>query len=109
MERLMNKTFEEIMTAYNERINRDDDIREMIRMYLSRLLMNTSEENKFVCEFPLDTHECCGLSSLQMPWVTAMWQDPAEGFITFIIDEKSKRDFDDMDIEELISVVKGVN
>ena len=105
----MNKTLDEINTAYNEWSHDEDDIREMIRMYLSRLLMDTSEENKLLCEFPLDTHECCGLSSLQMPWVTAMWQDPIEGIITFIIDEKSERDFDDMDIEELMSVVDGVN
>ena len=104
----MNKSIDDILTAYNEWISREDEIREMIRLYLSRLLMDTSEDNKLKCEIPLDTHDCCGLSSLQMLWVTAMWQHPTEGWITFLIEDKSERDFDEMTTEELILISQGI-
>ena len=108
MEHVMNKSFDEIQTAYNEMINKEDDIREMIRLHLSSLLIDTNEDNKFECDVALDTRDCCGLSSLEMPWVTAIWQHPTEGWITFVIDERSERDFDEMSTEELMQVVSAL-
>lgn len=109
MEHLMNKTLDEIKNAYNKLRNDEDDIREMIRMYLSKRLMDTSEGNKLECDIALDTKDCCGLSSLDMPWIIAMWQHPTEGCITFLTDTRRKRDFDDMDTEELMIIVDAID
>ena len=109
MEHLMNKTLDEIKAAYNEWSHDEDDIREMIRLYLSKRLMDTSEDNKLECDIVLETEDCCGLSSLDMPWIIAMWQHPTEGWITFLTDTRCERDFDDMDTEELIIIAEGLS
>ena len=108
-ETLLNKSREEIKSAYSNLSADEDDVREMIRAFLSRNLMDTNESNHYKCEFPLDTKDCCGLSSLDMLWVTSMWQHPSEGYITFVIEEKSERDFDDMDTDELICILNAVD
>jgi hypothetical protein len=106
----MNKTFEEIESYYNDLANMEQEVREMIRFFLSQRLMDTSEDNKLYRDIALDTHDCIGLSSLQMPWVTSMWQHPTEGYITFDIDEgRSERDFDELSTEELMIIIKYVD
>lgn len=110
MEHLMNKTFDEIKTAYDEWVRKEDDIREMIRHFLSRKLMDTSEDNKLRCDIALDTHECFGLSSLNMPWVTSMWQHPTEGYITFDLDDgRGVRDFDELTTEDLVTIIERID
>jgi hypothetical protein len=108
-ETLLNKSKKEILDFYSSVRDCEDNVREMIRHFLSRNLMDTNENKHYKCEFPLDTKECCGLSSLDMLWVTSMWQHPSEGYITFVIEEKSQRDFDDMDTDELICVLQSVD
>ena len=108
-ETLLNKNKKDINDAYSNLATDEDDVREMIRAFLSRNLMNTNESNHYKCKFPLDTEDCCGLSSLDMLWVTSMWQHPSEGYITFVIEEKSERDFDDMNTDELICILNAVD
>lgn len=108
MEHLMNKTLDEIKTAYNECMQDEDDIREMIRLRLSRILMDNGQDNPMECEIALETDDCCGMSSLLMPWVTKMWQDECEGLIYFEIDGKGwPKEFDDMTTEELMIIIEG--
>lgn len=109
MEHIMNKTLDEIKNAYDEWVRKEDDLREMIRMRLSSILMNTNQDNKFRCDIALDTRECIGLSSLNLPWVTSMWQHPTEGYITFDIDDgRSVTDFDGLSTEELITIIEAI-
>ncbi len=109
MEHLMNKTLDEIKTAYKKFSCDEDNLREMIRLRLSRMLMDTSEDNKLKCEIVLDTHECFGLSSLEMPWITSMWQEPTEGDIVFDIDDgRSVRYFDGLTTEELMLIINNL-
>lgn len=106
----MNKTFEEIESYYNDLVDMEQEVREMIRFFLSRKLMDTSEDNKLECDIALETDDCFGLSSLNLPWVTSMWQHPTEGYITFDIDDgRSERDFDELSTEELMTIIKYVD
>lgn len=84
-----NKTSDEINDMYHV-------LNESIRMALSRLLMDTSEENRKEVEIPLE-HRACGLSTLEMITIVSIWQDEKEG----IISVQCRGDDYDMDIDEL--------
>ena len=105
MEHLMNKTASEINEFYNLGMLVDDDIRQMIRYYFSRHLMNTSETKAMVVSIPFVTNETFGLSTNDMPRITYMYQDPAEGYIVFVIEYETEIDFDDIDTNELINIM----
>ena len=98
MEHLFNKDVRELNGMR-------DDLIEAIHNFLSRVLMDTSEDKPLKCDICLEMRDAFGLSSNCMPYVTKMWQDPAEGWIQFEIDESYIRDFSDMDIEELMDIV----
>lgn len=102
MEHLFNKNVREINAMRN-------DLIEAIHNFLSRVLMDTSEDKPLKCDICLEMRGTYGLSSNCMPYVTKMWQDPEEGWIQFEIDESYVRDFGDMDIEELMNIVNDFN
>ena len=87
------------------------DFREEIRHYLSAILMDTDEEHQMETDIVLDEDKYMGtLSSLELPHVTSCWQHPTEGWICFHLDGyEYSVDFDDMDTQELITIVEGLD
>ena len=102
-----NKSVAEIKTMYHSQYQfMEKMIRESIRKYLSRMLMDTSEDNPMNCIITLDCEEAFGLSTLQIPRITSMWQHPTEGLMYFVYDEdeNSALEFDHMLLEDLITI-----
>lgn len=81
-------------------------LRESIRKYLSRILMDTSEDNPMNCNITLDCEEAFGLSTLQIPRITRMWQHPTEGILYFEYEEDENIiiEFDFMILEDLVII-----
>ena len=81
-------------------------LRESIRKYISRMLMDTSEDNPMNCNITLEYEEAFGLSTLQIPRITSMWQHPTEGLMYFVYDEdeNSALEFDHMLLEDLVII-----
>ena len=105
MEHLMNKTASEINEFYNLGMLVDDDIRQMIRYYFSRHLMDTSVVNVTNVSIPFVTNDTFGLSTNDIPRITYMYQDPSEGYIVFVIENQTEIDFDDIDTNTLINIM----
>ena len=72
--------------------------------------MDTNEDNIIKCEFPIDSEESFGLSTLQMPWVKGMWQHPSEGYIVFVFEgDGYEFEMDDLSVYELIQILDHVH
>lgn len=100
------------ITQYHEQYkNLETLIKESIRKYLSKKLMNTSVENPLKTQICLVNSEGFGLSSLNFPWVYYMYQDPVEGIIYFGFDETDSEpvEFDEMLLEDLITICKELD
>jgi hypothetical protein len=80
-------------------------LRQAIREYISRLIMNSSEESPAILNFNLEVEESCGLSSLQMPYASVVWQDSPDGTIYVMIDENIV-DLDDIAVSEQIQILR---
>ena len=103
MEHLMNKCPIEIKRlAKNET---EENIREMIRFYFSRNLMDTSAENQIKVDIILETDETFGLSTNDMLRINSIWQDPCEGYIIFEFEGGNWIDFDDLSVNELVRIM----
>jgi hypothetical protein len=80
--------------------------REQIRRKLSALLMDTDEQHPMECYYVVGDAYSCGLSTLLMPTIVSMFQEPSEGIIWFQFEgEQGLREFDDMirsDLNELL-------
>lgn len=74
-----NKTAEQIAAQYNKLRDDETNLRESIRHYLSRNLMDTSEEKQKEVHLTLQGG-AMGLSELEKPEITSMFQDH-EGII----------------------------
>lgn len=83
-------------------------LRESMRKYLSRLLINTSEGNPLKCKICLTNEEGFGLSTLNYPWIYEIWQHPTEGIIYFNYDPDGEElvEFDYMLLEDLVTICK---
>ena len=55
--------------------------REELRRKFSSILINNSEENPLECDIYLDMKDSYGLSSLDMPEIISLFQEPSEGII----------------------------
>lgn len=108
MVEIMNKTYSEIKEYFNSSYD-EDTMREMLRNYFSRNLMNTNQDNIIKCYFALETDEAFGLSTLQMPWVKGMWQHPSEGYIVFSFEGGQEMEMDDLSVEELMKILENVH
>lgn len=84
------------------------DLIEIVRQTISKLLMDTSEENPKECHITLESPEDCGLSSLQLPTIIKAWQNPTEGWITFEFIGNYRKGFEELDIHEMLQVLKGL-
>lgn len=104
----MNKTYSEIKEYFNSSYD-EDTMREMLRNYFSRNLMDTNQDNITKCDFTLETDETLGLSTLQMPCVKGMWQHPSEGYIVFVFEGGYELEMDDLSVEELMKILENVH
>ena len=78
--------------------------REILRRHFSALLMNTDNENHLKCNITIED-DAMGLSTLQMPKVIGVFQDPKEGIIFFYIEGDCIVEFDDMADNDLINIL----
>ena len=106
-EQAANKSFDDIYAFYNEQYYpMEYFMRSMIRQYLSRNLMDTSEDKPFECDITVETDNACGLSSLEMPRITAMYQE--NGIIWCEVDE-TWADLEDFSVYEQMSIMDGIS
>lgn len=94
-----NKSFQEIEQMYN-------DLLESIRHNLSLKLMDTSKDKPLEVYIPLE-HDAIGLSTLEMPTITEIYQDPSEGiiYVRFYGDEYIT-ELDYLHIADMIQILK---
>ena len=104
MEHLMNKCLFDIKRL--AKTMNEDDVREMIRFYFSRHLMDTSAENQMKVNIVFETDETFGLSTNNMLRIISVWQHPSEGLITFVLDGGGEIDFDDVEISTLFKIME---
>lgn len=96
------------ITATSEYIEDNlNDNENIIYQSVSKLLMDTSEENPLECEIIIESPEDCGLSSLLLPTVNKIWQDPEEGWIRLQYEGSNNIvEFEYLDIEEKLQILK---
>ncbi len=100
-----NKTAEQISHYYEQLGWIRLIFRESCRNYLSRTLMDNDEEHPFECDIVLEQEDAFGLSTLEMPHLTKMWQDPSEGYLHFEMEGYDDMDFDSLRDEELMQII----
>ena len=66
--------------------------------------MHTDSENSMKCDVIIGENDVMGLSTLQMPRVINVFQDPKEGIIYFYIYGDCIIEFDDMETEDLLKI-----
>lgn len=103
MEHLMNKCPYDIKRL--AKTMSEDDVRQMIRLYFSRNLMDTSAENQMKVSIIFESDETFGLSTNDMLRINSIWQDPCEGYIIFEFEGGNWIDFDDLSVNELIRIM----
>lgn len=102
----LNKSLAEIKSAYLSLLATEDEVREMMRNWFSRNLMDTNENNKVECNICLEDEETFGLSSNDIPHVVGMWQYPTEGYIIFDMRGGHSLDFDELDTSILLEIME---
>ena len=104
LESCANKSVAEINAEAVKMNKYESLVRQMIRDYFSRFLASTSEDNPLLVNISIEVKDSFGLSSLNLPRLTEMWQHPSEGWITFVIDDV-ETDFDIMYTDDLIYIL----
>ena len=98
-----NRSLEEIK-------NMDSIVRESIRQFFSRMLMDTSADNPKQCRITISTPEDMGLSDMLKQTVIEMYQDPVEGIIYFLFDGCSDyEEFDNIDNDTLMQIMEEID
>lgn len=105
-----NKSVLEIETMFEEYKHLEEMLRESMRNYLSRVLMDTSEDKPLEKPICLSNIEGFGISILNFPCVYKMWQHPTEGFIYFAFEQNNSLiiEFDFMLTEDLLTICKHI-
>ena len=94
-----NKSIKEIEQMHN-------DLLESIRHNLSLKLMDTSKDNPLEVYIPLE-HDAVGLSTLEMPTVTRIYQLPSEGIIYVHFDGYGGDiELEDLFMDDIIQILK---
>ena len=101
----LNRTPNEITKIFNDFVSTEKNIRQMVRNYLSKQLMDTNEVEKMEVDIVVDVEDAMGLSSLELPNIIKMWQHPTEGWITFETYGGGEYDFDDWTTRELVQIM----
>lgn len=79
--------------------------RENIRRKLSAILMDTKEEHPLDCNILIGQDEVFGLSSLQMPKIIRLFQQPSEGIIWAVIEGYEQPvEFDDLTDDDVKNI-----
>lgn len=101
----LNRTFDEIYNYYTEEYwPKEFMLRQMIRNYFSRYLMDNDEDNPKEVDIIVELDNACGMSSLEMPRIKKMWQE--NGIIWCQEDwQDNPIDFDDYSIYEQMSIL----
>lgn len=107
-EEIFNETYN--ITATSEHIkDKLNDIKQIIRQSVSKLLINTSEEQPLECEIVIEPIEAVGLSSLLLPRINKIWQECSEGWIRFTYEGSDTiNEFDSFELNEMLQVLKGL-
>ena len=80
--------------------------KEKLRRRLSTILMDTDEQHPLEYNVLIGESEAQGLSSLELPIVVSVFQQPSEGIIWFNIEGcKDPIEFDDMNLEDIINII----
>ena len=101
----LNKSPNEITKIFNNFVATEENIRQMVRNYLSRQLMDTNENEKMEVDIVVDVEDAMGLSSLELPQIIKMWQHPTEGWIIFEAYGGGVYDFDNWTTRELVQIM----
>lgn len=106
-----NKTKADIEDLFSQYQYLEKLSRESVRHYLSKLLINTSEDNPLKCKICLINAEGFGLSTLNFPWIYQIWQHPVEGIIYFSYspDGSEAVEFDNMVLENLVTICREID
>ena len=97
-----NRSFEEIKNMLSI-------VRESIRQFFSRLLMDTNADNPKQCRITISTPEDMGLSELLKPTIIAMYQEPTDGVIYFLFEGCSDyEEFDNLDNDALMQIMEEI-
>jgi len=97
----LNKNYGDIEETYNL-------LREMVRHNLSAKLMDTDEEHPKDVYISLE-YGACGLSSLEMPAIVSLYQEPCEGIIYVKYDDADDYvELDDLFLEDMMQIVKDL-
>ena len=96
-----NRTIEEIKDMYYV-------MNESIRHNLSAKLMDTDEEHPMEVNITLE-FAACGLSTLEMPTITSIYQDSVEGTMWIKFDDADDFiSFDELHLEDKLQIVKDI-
>lgn len=97
---------EEIRKEFEYLMQVEDNVIRLIHDKMSAILMDYTEHRPLGCDICLEYKGAMGLSSLDMPWITKVWQHPNEGWIVFETDHGSKYDFDQLETYQLLDVLE---
>ena len=105
-----NKSVLEIETMFKEYKHLEEMLRESMHDYLSRVLMDTSEDKPLEKHIYLSNIEGFGISILNFPLIYSMWQRPTEGLIYFAFEQNNSLtiEFNFMLTEDLLTICKHI-
>lgn len=85
------------------------DIKEELRHKLSALLMHTDEEHPIECNIKIGEDMAVGLSSLELPTVTRIFQEPKEGIIWLKMEGVEEPvEFDTLELGDLQTIYLNI-
>lgn len=86
-----------------------NDIKQVIRQSVSKLLINTSEKQPLECEIVIESIESIGLSSVLLPRINKIWQECSEGWIRFKYEDNNIiHEFDSLELDIMLQILKGL-
>lgn len=102
----LNNDIPQLRSKYTSFRKIEHDFRESARHFLSRMLMDTDEDNPMQCSIVLESTAPM-MSSLDALEITSMWQEPQEGVIWVqFYGFGSPLELDDIRSEELIEIIE---
>ena len=94
----------ELRVLYEKADLAETKFQEGARQFFSRNLSGTSEEKPYICDITLE-HGYVGMSSLEMPHISAMYMDN-DGIIWVHIDGYDWIEIDDISIHHQMEMIK---
>lgn len=97
-----NKSIQQIKEEYR-------NLFECVRHLLSRILMDTDRDHPIECDIPIEPAYAFGLSTLEMPSVISVYQEPTEG--TIWVRFRGTEDYsilEELPLDEQIQLAEGL-